>query len=574
MTPCPAQPLSRSSTPPAGVARALFAALWWAPLAAVAAYVRGAGVNVPFDDDFAVAAFLNGARGHGLRWADLVAQHNESRLVTLRLLCWAAARAGGTFDVRVPMAASVVTVAVTGWMVRRLARRSFGPGAAGWAVAIVANGLLCWPSQWQNFTWGVQWIVFVPAAAVAVGLVALGDGVPAGLPVALGTAVVAAAVATYTNSNGFLVWAVLLPAVWRHGGAARWRAMAAWAAAAGVGVGYYFHDYVPPAGHASYRAAVADPAAAGRFLLAFLGNGLRWTDRPASAAVVGAVAVGLCSTAGLLCGGDRDRRRRAFPWVTLAGYAVASGAVATAGRVGLGPAWAVPPRYPTFALPLYVATVALWALAGERLRRRHPRRFAAVPAGVIVVLLVVLLIVAAVRTSRFVRGESRHYHASRLTALALVQWLDVATDDAAVARTLYPQPTAAVDVLRDLGRNGLLPPPRFRPGDVPAIASPGSAGRVERVAVVGDDVRLAGWAVLPGRGTAADVVLFTVADSAGTDHVIALTGDVHRTDGTRACGWAGTVPRSRLPAGAAVSAWAYDALARRTYRLAADPPGP
>jgi len=550
---------------------AAFALIWTLPFIRALLLLGQYSVNVFFGDDFDCGNFLNLARSTAVGWGDLIAQHNESRFLTLRSLTLVLASLHRPFDIRLLMLASLATVGFTAWMLLRLTCRTFASRSTAWLVAILINLLLFLPSQWLNFLWGVQWIVFVPMAALATGLVFLDETVP--LKIGWPIAAVAAAFANYTNSNGFLIWVLLLlPQLWRRS-PHRAASITGWVVFASASIGYYFHGYVRPPGQSPAWIAIAHPAESLGFLLAFLGNGLRCSDRPVVAIWIGGVATALLALAcGFLCiSCDRSLVRKALPWMILACYSILSGMLATAGRFTLGTLGAITPRYSTFAIPFHIALVVLWTLASQA-RGLHRQTVRSITAAILIATVLLCL-----QSNRFVGGEMKHYRAARLTSLAMVQWSEVITDDASTAHALFPSPSYAYAVLAGLKQNGYLPPKLFFNSDqidgvLDESAQSRSAGKIESTTFTESGLHLTGWAQLPENHRSADAVLIAARTPDGHSQIIAITGDVrrnHPASGKSAdLGWDCTLPRATIrQKGTKLSAWAYDAVERKVFRL-------
>ncbi|MDP9097931.1 MAG: hypothetical protein M3N48_02930 [Verrucomicrobiota bacterium] len=87
-----------------------------------------------------------------------------------------------------------------------------------------------------------------------------------------------------------------------------------------------------------------------------------------------------------------------------------------------------------------------------------------------------------------------------------------------------------------------------------------------------------GWAAVIGRRRPADAVLLAYADARGEWTAFALSGAViDRPDVAKSLrsseqlrsGWGAVFPRSAVPPGAEISAWAVDAKDAKLYRLEA-----
>ncbi|MDR9900976.1 hypothetical protein G7B40_041990 [Aetokthonos hydrillicola Thurmond2011] len=103
-------------------------------------------------------AYLSGS----LDWTALSAQCNESRPVFPKLIWLALTLVSGAADPRWEMFMGWLIVALTAWNVFALARRTLSLRDALWMSAGV-NALLFSPSQHENWLWGAQMMLFLPA---------------------------------------------------------------------------------------------------------------------------------------------------------------------------------------------------------------------------------------------------------------------------------------------------------------------------------------------------------------------------------------------------------------------------
>ncbi len=570
-------------------------ALALAPSAFAAVAVWRHAVNVPYWDEWAVATIFPKARNGHLTFADLVAQHNESRKLFPRLLFLGlAAMTGG--DVRAPMAVSwllAMTVSAGLWV---LARRTTSDGRDAaltrWAIA---NLLLFSLVQHENWLWGIQVIVFVPPACLVAGLVVATSRVAIG--VRFVTAIVLAFVSTYSFANGMLDWVMLWPALV----AAAWpregdpdarrerRQVVGWSAVYGLAfvatVASYFHGFVKPAGHPSYAEMLRTPLAALAYFAACLGRSLAGArERPLVPAIVaGTLLITLAIVVAVRwwrSGRDLATLRRASPWLALAAYPLASAALTTAGRLGFGVEQALESRYTTFSIYTPIALVFLLGMTNERAAADRVQR---ARAAWLERLALAALAFAAAITSLGSLDAFRAEHTRRLEASAVLQWSGLFVDPHSVKVRLYPEVEVFARVARRLSRMDYLSPPRRDDAHLDSLvvpptssASPAS-GYLESVVDEPDgSTVVTGWAVLRDRGSPADGVLLSFDDDTGRPVAFALTidrdarPDVAKSEGKSGYRYAGF--RARVATGSlepgrwrTLRAWAFDAAAVRAH---------
>lgn len=573
---------------------AILLALALAPCVLAAGAVWRHAVNVPYWDEWAIATIYPKARNGHLTFADLIAQHNESRKLFPRLaFLGLAALTGG--DVRAPMAVSWLLAAVVSAGLWVLARRTLALRRdAALALWAAANVLLFSLVQHENWLWGIQVIVFVPPACLVTALVVGTSRAP--LAARFAAAIALSFVSTYSFANGMLCWPIVLPVLiahgWRGGDDARARreraavrrSSALYVLAFAATVASYFHGFVKPAGHPSYGEVLRAPLAAAAYFLGCLGRSLAGArERPLVAAIVaGAALVGSLVGLGVRwfrAGGDREALRRAAPWLAVAAYPLASTVLTTAGRLGFGVEQALESRYATFSLYFPIALAHLFfalepSTAPEAARPRVGRVLATLAIGG--------LVAAGAVTSVGSLDAFRATRARRLEASAVLQWSGLFVDPHSVKVRLYPEVDVFTRVARRLGRIGYLSPPRRDDPHLDLLAAavaPQPSGYLEAVVNEPDgSTVLSGWAVLRSRAAPADGVLLSFDDEAGRPVAFALTidrdarPDVARAESCPGCRYAGF--RARVATGSldaarwrSVRAWAFDAAEVRAYPL-------
>ncbi len=145
-------------------------------LAANLVLVALAGTDIPIFDQWDAhgARLLPAWRDGSLEWADLLAAHNEHRIVWTHLVTLGLFVANGQWDPLVELVAgagirAMAVGAVAWWLVR---------GGAGARWAAIWTGLAFFPAiGWHNVLWGFQSQVFfsVGLGAVTIGLLATGE---------------------------------------------------------------------------------------------------------------------------------------------------------------------------------------------------------------------------------------------------------------------------------------------------------------------------------------------------------------------------------------------------------------
>ncbi len=566
---------------------------WWvrlalvlaalAPLTLLVVEILRYSVDVPYWDQWAIATlFPKDVHGH-LTLDLLVAQHNESRKLFPRLLFVGLARLT-KWDVRWEMAVSVVLACVVSACAFALARRTTKLGdTASLGLWALTNVLLFSLAQYENWLWGIQVVAFVPVACLFVALVIATSTLPVAARFVAAGAL--AFVSSYSFANGMLCWPLVLPVLIAGAGATPVkvsRAAVAWtvlylAAFVATVVGY-FDGYAKPAGHPSFGEAMHVPLAALGYFLAFLGRplagtvGVLYVAIASGVLLVATLTALLARLARLGSGADGGGlARRSLPWLVIAGYALASAAITTAGRLGFGVHQALESRYTSFSLFLAVAVVHLLAIQPGCIRYRLAS------LGVIAWIAAAGLVtsiasVPAMATSR----------RSRLEGSAVLQWSGLFADPHDVGLSLSPDVSLVMHMARKLDRFGYLHPSLIADPRLERIAAKNHgkpAGFLDRVTVDENGAMVAeGWAVLHGEPRLADAVLLSYDDDGGHPIAFALTierserDDVVVTTGRKDFALSGFRAHfsPRALAGAdpgTLRAWAFDALEQRAYPL-------
>ena len=510
--------------------------------------IHAYGVNVPFSDQFEVGRFLLRNQGKVFpALSDLLAFHNESRMIFPRIVFFYLARMSG-WNVKWEMVGSLVMACATVGLIGYLARLHFERITAIAATAMAAL-LIFSPVQWWDWIIGFQIVMFFPPLLLAAALIALSHG-------RVWPAAVAAAIATFSFVNGLFLWGALFPAVWLLDlGRRRWLVIAGWIGAALVSIALYFYGYQKPPLHPPMVMPHEAPLQFTAYVLAFLGHPLAWNQEVPVSIAVGAVLVTTLFVS--LVVAWRARRRSAAIWAAFALYAGMSAGAAAAGRLKLALAQSLEPRYAAVSIYLAVGTIlTLFAVARPRV------------AGIAVSLIVAAHLFA-------IRSEwpaLELFHRERLSARAAVDFALVIPDQTTLSGLVWPDVVEVKRMIEGLAAIGYADPlPTAKVSNIDAGLPPwfGDFTGIERLPSA---LGVYGWASLPGRRPA-DAVLLTALTPEG-EEVIAVArfawlprpalGELEPALLT--AGWQHELPLD-LPNGAKLAAWAYDTRERRAYRL-------
>ena len=200
--------------------------------------------------------FMSYAKGT-LSFSDFFLQHNESRKAFPYLLYITLAKFHG-WDVRDAMAVTLLEVAVICGLLLWLFLRTTGATPITALVAFVLTTFLCFsPAQYDNFLWGLVFELFFPGlATILVALVNLSK-LRFGVKTTINAIV--ALVATYTFTNGMLLWILGVPLPTAQESASK-RARLLWylifALVGAATIFAYFVDYKRPPSHPPFHFGV------------------------------------------------------------------------------------------------------------------------------------------------------------------------------------------------------------------------------------------------------------------------------------------------------------------------------
>jgi hypothetical protein len=537
--------------------------------------ISATAVNIIYADEWGYIFLFHDLATHTLTFHDLVRQHNESR-TTLPNLIVLGLGALTHWDTRWDMWVTFLFACVISVNVYLLSRRTMNRRQALFLWAI-ANVLIFSTEQSQNWTWGIQMIVFMPIMFITLGILIAYSRLNVTWKFVACMALATAS--TYSYANGQLAWVLLLAALvigsreqtrrlgWRIG---------IWAAAFAANMWVYYRDYQKPARSPSMLLIFNHPIDAIEYFAAFLGAPLgQGFHRSWVSAAFGAVLLGCLASVCLYLWRRRRQvqlMRSSSIWLLVAVYAVISGAVTTAGRLGIGMIYSQDSRYTTFSLYLVVGLLYLGAIIVKDIYRKgdivSARIFACLGLGLVLVPLTVTEI-----------GGVNQMWADRrirLSGKAFTQLLNLFP----YPQGVYMHSHALIE--KDfLDQMGYLSPGLVKSRDLTKIAGPegGKAvGYFDTIYPAEDHSWDAmGWGGIPYRHDPAEVVLLAGEDGSGSAIAFAetLAGGI-RPDVVQAThnrnyylsGWGVTFKSTNVPPGTKmISAWVYDPETGRASRL-------
>jgi hypothetical protein len=445
-----------------------------------------------------VAANGNNPLSPGWLWQ----QHNEHRLVLPKLFLAADLRlfqARQVFLLTSIFAVQLLHLALLSWSMWVLGgwRRTLWRTGTG----LAAFCLFC-PSQQENLIWGFQICFVLPLLLATVAFVALllywteSQEQPDKQPPTrfLVMSILAAVGASYSLSNGNLLWPLLVAAALYL--RLRRPAILALAVSGVVSTGLYLYHYARPQYHADPIASLATPLTLLKYLAVYFFSSWGHQDIHAAEFVLLAglgIAIALLFPA---LSYARNFRVFALQLALTMAFCAATAIVTAAGRANLGVGQAVASRYQTVAL-LFWCCLGLLLLGSASARPGIKYSFQAAQLCLLVLLLRGALI------ARYPIAEARRGAFSQNAAAASL--ITGVHDPAALSET-FPQSDLLLKSAHYLKTNhlsvfaGSIPSEMEKPLEsVFSLAASGDcAGAVESVARVdetgGAGLRLAGWA--------------------------------------------------------------------------------
>jgi len=409
-------------------ARSLSASVLGLVAIAYLSFVYYFGVNVPFQDEWAVVILYRSAVHGQLSLTQLWTQHNENRMLFPNLLMLGLDYLSH-FDTKVEMYGSVLMLIVAVALIAVVYRRTTAISPMWFVPAgLVLFGWTQYAVALQGFAIALYLILL----CLSVALVALAAS--RRRPALFVVAIAAATVASYSSTQGLAIWAAGLIFLLARGyprSRCWW-----WLASAACISGIYWIGFVWSDTGGGVRWAVANPAPTLHYIYLLVGSVI-----PASHALgIGASAQAAVGAVLLLLSlgtfGYWLWRRNAGEWLAVPLALIAFGVLVdfliTIGRAHLGIQTATSSRYTLFNL---------WLFAGVWLGVAALARRSQLPGTRVVMILLACLTVGQVLGS-FHSGliEGRVTKSQREQAVALVRNYASAPEDQVIPLVyqLYP----------------------------------------------------------------------------------------------------------------------------------------
>ncbi len=393
------------------------------------------GVNVPFQDEWAVVILYRSAVHGRLSLAQLWTQHNENRMLFPNLLMLGLDHLSH-FDTKVEMYASVLMLIVAVTLIAVVYRRTTSSSPMWFVPAgLVLFGWTQYAVALQGFAIALYLILL----CLSVALVALAAS--RSRPALFLVAIFAATVASYSSTQGLAIWAAGLVFLLARGyprSRCWW-----WLASAACISGIYWIGFIWSDTGGGVRWALANPAPTLHYFYLLVGSVIPTSHAlgigASAQAAVGAVLLLLSlGTVGYWLWRRNTGEWLAVPLALIA-FGILIDFLITIGRAHLGLQTATSSRYTLFNLWLFAG---VWLAGAAVVSRSH------LPgARVVVVLLACLTLVQVLGSFHSGLVEGRITRSQREQAVALVHNYATAPENQVVPLVyqLYPgfKPLAA-----------------------------------------------------------------------------------------------------------------------------------
>ena len=550
-----------------------------APLILILRY----GVDFHYFDEWTpdMAGVFIKAHAHQLTLGDILAQHNEHRPATTRLILLATnpITHWNNVDDLVVGWLLVVTASLLVWgLIRRTQT-----GGGGIFLWFLCNLLLFTPAQNENWLWGMGMANFTPAVFILATFLAAQSRL--WIWVRLIFCAALASLATISIGNGILAWPLGgLILVWPHArepwSKKKWMALV-WVIVGAAAILLYQHGYREPEHHG--HPYVRTPGAVLTYTLAYMGNIPPLGDFPGEmdrmvfggVMCLGALASGICFLY-LVRAGRRELCGRMLPWLMVAGYGILSGLIAAFYRAEFGPGQAVSSRYVTYSIYLPIALVVLASIIGDEVRQRAPQRWSRRWRRGAVAGATILILLQMMTFPRAIFDSAHRQQNSRLGKGALLL-LNIVPANPQIAY-FGPLPLdQLVGTVNELNEMGYVHPPLIASNDADLILRRESDDRRDISGEMdgfskspGGLMYVGGWAIYQHLDRPADSVFITYRDAGGHPIIFAAArmrlprtdlGVMLPADELHDCGWEAALDPSLIPAdihNLRLSAWALD----------------
>jgi len=434
------------------------------PMALLIYVVAQYAVDVPFLDQWELVPLLDKMYHGELTFHDLWAQQNEHRIFFPRIIMLVLARLTH-WNINYELALNIIFAlgifAIFVYQIK-ITGRKLAVACLPWAIPAVSLVVFS-VSQYQNWLWGWQLLMFLNVLAVVGGIVLLANEPFRWWKFAAATLL--GVVATYSFANGALFWPIGLMILFllKTGARQKGRAAAIWILIGTLTLGGFFYQYQEPDKHSLLGLFLGMPVEYAAYVFKYIG-GICAPHVGGDISLKGTFAFvfGLAATitgswvAWALCRRKIADPGTLLPYFSLCLYSVGSALVTGIGRLDLGSNQALASRYCTMTTPLWVSLIVFLILlmnngkiaAGANAAERKPGSGThtggcQIVAGLSLLTAIVLLVLGSVYAITDAKDLSQRQADGRKCLLKLAANPQAGIDYRGLSE-IYPWPQVIV----------------------------------------------------------------------------------------------------------------------------------
>ena len=547
------------------------------------------GVNLPVWDEWDTPglALVQSAKNQ-MTWGHWIGQHNESRILFPRLLFVPLARLTN-WNIKYEMLVSFLLACLISFNIYYLSKITLNCSPRKRiAYLFLSNLLIFSPMQWDNWLWGMVAITFVPIASITASLAIIFSQNTILLKLLFSG--ILATIATFSFANGMLSWVIIFPALIWVANKTKSKSkvnlvIVGWLFLFSLNLAVYFPEYHKIEDHPSFLEALVNPLKTIAYFLSFIGSPLGLHDL-LSNQIIGFIVIFIFRLSCFYFLGNEQNRPllgRAFPWISIGFYTIASGILTTMGRIGFGVEQSLESRYRTFSTYGIISLIYLLAIIAENFKNKDINLsiFDKVIQKIILVLTVSFFMIYP---ANFSLGSNKFIdiNKDRLYGKACLILINEIDDPECIKNHIYPDVNFLLQRANEIDSIGYIQPTLATSNKLQNISRQNllsiDYGTFDRLSRDDNGNYIAsGWSVLPTYNRPTHAVILAYQTKDNLDRAFALVKlEKERKDVVEALnkrqylqsGWSKSFALELIPTDAvAISAWAFDSNIGRAYKL-------
>jgi hypothetical protein len=561
------------------IKRALLRYLPFAPAILLAVLLPQYWVDVPqYDEWDSVTLFEHLSQG-SLSIGLLFKQVNEYRQFFPNVIFVALGKLTH-WDLRYEMILIFIAVAAISLNVRRLAALTTEAAGIQFAILFFAANLVTFSlTQYENWWQAQQLVYYMPILCVTTCVIVARTNLNTIAKFSICAAL--SFVSMFSSANGVACWVVVLPLLvfteWPKNRRLVIGLSAAWMTALCLCVALYLYGYEKPWWTPSPATGLHHPWHAFIYFLGFVGGPLGLEGVKLSIAAGAVMLSGFLAACVYLLRhrGDRSLIERSIGWLVIGSYSLVTGAMTTAGRVGLASGPSQVPRYLGFSVYLLLALIFVAHIIGQDMQRRGGRTYRLALNPLAFATILVLLLYQPFMYALSYR-QMDAWQTRLLQAKASVLLINQLPDNR-LTKILYPNVQFLIEKANALEGLGLLRPALVKTTHLNELRGqgPGHYGELLRLDQTSEGFTASGLCTLSEARVPDTVIL--AYDTGNKDPIaFAMTHPVKRPasimQGVAKTGsWTVRFTAEQLPQSpVTITAWAFDATTGQAFPLSGD----